>query len=630
MDELQELLARLNGEGEPLNDDELADLRTRLEARAAELGEDDSDEALEELRGIRDATQAIDGETTRRTEAAEARRTEREQLLGEIQNNGDEGDGEGSEDNDGSGNGDGNDGDQDSEGGDSESTGDTGDGSGTGDGEPGTGAEGQPQSRAASGARRPASRPRIRDAARQTPARQVPRPEPDESQRATIIAASGAPRVEMGTELTIAQLMDQTSEAWRLQAGMHARPGGTVKTVVATIRTQYPEDRRLDKNNAEANSQRIEALAAAARRLPQSALAAAGGVVDQALVASITAAGGTCAPLPTTYDLGDNISTADRPLRDADVTLNAPRGGVRRLISPQLEDLSDAPFVWTYENDVNPNGADNTLPAVPVGDRLATKPCLRIECPGEDSVMADAIGLCLETGNFNRMTFPELWARWWELGQAALARLAENRHFAEQVRFSSQATAQTGLIDASQVLGASIDVLTAIERIIAALRYRYRMSGQAPIRIKLPEWVRNLLRVDRTRRTRDSDDLALTDEQINAWFTSRNVNPTWLPDANQPIGLDAGQDPQLWPDQFTAVMHHEGAWAHIDAGELDFGTEIRDGERLRTNDVAAFFEVFENTFFTGVWTRAVTFDVCPNGASVGPIDPPVGLCAAGS
>lgn len=601
MDELQELLARLENPGDnPLTDDELADLRDRLAARARELAEDDSDEALEELRGIRDAAQTVDAEVTQRTEAAEARAREREELLGQI--NGETPAEETPETPD-----------EETPETPSEETPET-----PGNETPETPAEETPQSQAAS-AGRGTTRPRIRDAASRGTSRHDPAPEPEDRPRATITAAAGAPLHRAGHDLTLDDVRRNLERAWQLQA--NARPVGGLRTVVASVRLPIRDEDRLTEQNATGNSQRIESLAAAARRLSMEAITAAGSI-DLAVSRAITAAGGTCAPIPTTYDLGDNISVADRPLRDADVTLAAPRGGVRRLIAPQLEDVDGMAYVWTYANDRNPNFADTDGPAVPVDERMATKPCIRIECPGEDTIYADAIPLCLETGNFNRMTFPELFARWWELGQAAHARLAENRHFAKQIAGS---TAR----DASQMLGASIDVLTAIERVVAAERYRYRMRDEAPVRIKLPGWVRTMLRVDRTRRARDDDSLALTNEQINAWFTSRNINPTWLPDANQRLGLDAGQDAQLWPDQFTAVLHHEGAWGHIDAGELDFGTEIRDSGLIATNDVRAFMETFEQTFFIGVWSDAVTFNVCPDGTASANVEL-IGACTPGS
>lgn len=623
MDELQELLARLNEPGDnPLSDDELADLDQRLRARAAELAEDDSDDALEELRGIAEARTQIDTETQTRTEAAEARQRERDELLGRINGNGE---GEGDEGSEGDGDGDegsGAEGDEGSEGSEGTPAGDTGDGSGTGEGEPGTGAE-TPEAQAASASRRRNIRPPISEAARRGSARHAPRPEPETRPQATIVAASGAPQARMGEELTLDGLRQQVERAWQLQAGSRARKVDGLKTVVATVRQPIEDSQRLTEQDATGNSQRIEALAAAARNLSQSAITAAGGSVNRAAAEAITAAGGTCAPIPSTYDLGDNISSAERPLRDADVTLPAPRGGVRRLLAPQLADVDGMAYVWSYANDLNPNFADTDGPDVPVDERLATKPCIRIECPDEDTIMADAIPLCLRTGNFNRMTFPELFARWWELGQAAHARLAENKHFAKQVDDA------TSTYSATQMLGASIDVLTAIDRIIAARRYQYRMGENMPIRFKAPAWVRDMIRTDRTRRGRDNDDLTLSNEQINAWFTARNVNPTWLPDANQPIGLEDSDDPQFWPDDFQAVIHHEGAWAHIDAGELDFGTEIRDSTLIAVNDVQAFMETFEQTFFIGVWSDAVTFDVCPDGTASAPVEL-VGACTPGS
>lgn len=598
-DRRQELLDRPVAE---LSADELQELDGLIVARAGELAEASTDEDLQELQTL--ATRATEVRTRQDELAAEEeqRVTQREELLSQITPPVAEGEGTG----DGEGEGTTTEGEGTTEG----TTTDEGAGDGTtstegGEGEGSTSSEGEgapaaPEAVAAAAAAATRRRPAPgRAGGTRTPASNVRTPA---AEVAAIVAGGDIPRFSVGQHLTFEQLGEALAEK------LHAMGGGRVRTpgraLVASIRTEYPEERRLTGDPAR-NLELIEAVVAAAQSQSMEALVAAGGL---------------CAPVEARYDL-ENISDARRPIRDSLVRFGAGRGGIRFIQPPTLADLEPAIGIWTAANDADPNNVGNT--GVPAEERLATKPCMTIACGDEVQVVIDAITLCLKVGNFSLRTFPEQFRTFYALALAAHAREAENRLF-------DKVAANSSTVTDGRNLGAARDVLEVAGRASAQYRSRHRMSEAAVLRAIAPDWVRDLIAADLLRQAPGDATLEVAYADVDRFFRVRNVAMTWSPDAGgQNFGAQAPNGALLpWPGSFEWLLFHEGAHLFLDAGELDLGAEIRDVDSTRTNDVHAFTETFENTAFTGVESLVIESSVCASG--VAQAAQTVAICGAGT
>lgn len=598
MDRINELLAKL---GE-LTADELTELAGLIQARAAELsgeGSDLTDDDIAELQELADAADKVRAEEATREEAAAQRAQAAEDALARINpeaaaDQGTDGDGTGDGEGEGEGTGDG-DGTGEGEGEGAEGTGDDDDGEGEGTGD-GTSTE-QPQSVAASGGqpRRPA--PGAANSGRRSghspQRRQAAEPNP-----ATIVAAAGVPQFENGQNLSLEQMGEAFAEKASVIQKLATKKGTTVsRSLVASVQWEYPAERQLGSDPVR-NREIIDAAIAEARDVNMEALVAAGGL---------------CAPVAVSYDI-PTISSARRPIRDSLLRFGATRGGIRFLEPPRLTDLTGAVALWTEAND---------RLALPGGDPAdpAAKPCLRIDCGDEVTVVVDAVTRCLIVGNFQRRTFPENFAAWWSLAEAWQARFAENR------LWDTIAANSTPVTDGRN-LGAARDILEATARLAAQYRSRHRMDDGAVLRYMAPDWVRDLIAADLTRQAPGDDTLSTSYAEVDRFFTDRNLAVTWSPDAGgQSFGAQAEAPILPWPSSFESLMFHEGAHIFLDGGELDLGTEIRDTTLIGTNDVQAFTESFENTAFVGIESDVITQEVCADG--IAQAAQAVAICGAG-
>lgn len=371
------------------------------------------------------------------------------------------------------------------------------------------------------------------------------------------------------------------------------RHGPPVKVPVARagadVADLYPEDRILD-GNSRMNARKIEAVTS-----PQ----------------ALTAAGGICAPINVRYDL-PVIGDDDRPVRDmALARFGADRGGVSTIPPPQLTDLDGAVGIWTEANDTNPSSP-------------ATKPCLTVTCPDEDTTLVEAITLCLETGNFRARFFPEQIDAWMRLAAVNQARRAENQLLAAIGTGSTQVTS-------GQLLGATRDVLTTLDRAVAAIRSRFRLNTPMPLRFIAPFWLRDMIRTDLAREMPGSgqERLAAADAEIEGWIRARGVNVTWSLDGESGQVFHAQGDGPLigWPSTVVSYLYPEGSWLFLDGGELNLGV-VRDSTLNATNDLQMFSETFESAHFHGNVSYRLAMDLCPDGTVSGTVD--IDPCSTGS
>lgn len=350
---------------------------------------------------------------------------------------------------------------------------------------------------------------------------------------------------------TSADIAKAMTDRIRATAGMN----DGIKSVVASLRADFPEARDLDDSDGRGNQRKIDAI------------------TDEA---PILASGGFCAPLPVNYDIFGVGSTA-RPVRDSLPTFGATRGGIRYIQPPVLGSYAGAISLWTALNDANP-----TTPA--------TKPVLKVNCANELTASTDAITLSLEFGNLMTRAFPELVQRHNQLA------LIEHARFAEKTLLSKISALSTKVTVAAK-LGTARDLLSAIARASAQYRNRHRIVRGIQLRLLMPDWTLDAIRED-IASNMAIENLAVTDGVVQAWFAARGFNISWYMDDTFAAQTEGGALNE-WPATIKFWLFSEGTLLFLDGGTLDLGV-IRDAELVSTNDYVTFVETFEGVAKVGI------------------------------
>lgn len=327
---------------------------------------------------------------------------------------------------------------------------------------------------------------------------------------------------------------------------------------------------------------------------------------------AIAAAGGICAPPVVRYDLPILAGSEARPVRDQLATrFGADRGAVTTMTPPVIEGAAAGIGTWTNAQDIA--GVD-------------TKTCMEIVCPDNATSTIQAITSCITLGNFRARYFGELI-------QAFITLLAVNQARKAETIAIQKIGAGSTQVNTGQVLGTARDVLSSLDRAVAALRNRHRFqSGQMPLRFGAPDWLHDMIRVDIARQmpvgTVD-ETLALADGKIEQWFRVRNVNVSWLLEGESGQNFAQQLDGPLvgWPTNVVTYLFPEGTWLFLDGGSLDLGI-VRDSILNAQNKFQIFSETMETVHKHGVESWRVSMDVCPDGSASALID--IDPCGVGS
>lgn len=394
--------------------------------------------------------------------------------------------------------------------------------------------------------------------------RTAEQPAQPEQQRVTITASSDVPGVSTGSQLDMLGLRRAMSARAR---GLR---NGSDGVVVASI--ERPGLTRITDNMS------TEEIGAAMDQLVASGLA--GGLT------SLLASGGWCAPSQVLYDFFD-ISAADG-LWDTP-TLGIDRAGITWPVSPSIADALSAPWLWTEAQDVTAAGNPHVDP-----DDDETKPCVVIPCPTYAEARLRAHGICLTHGNLADRAFPEARDNFVGLVLNAHEHLMSYRNIAVAVAASTAVAVPSG---GTASTGAAPQLLNAIELQVIDYRSKYRMSEGAVLEAVFPSWVIGAIRADLAQRqgTNLSESLAVSDEQVRAWFTLRGVRPQfvqdWLP-LQTGTGEVGGGDgyAEAYPSTVKFLLYAAGTFVRGIGPVIDLGV-VRDSALNATND------------HTAVWTE---------------------------
>jgi hypothetical protein len=419
-------------------------------------------------------------------------------------------------------------------------------------------------------------------------------------------AAGGLPNIEPGAQLNREQLITAFSTKGQAVSGRNI--SGYERYTVATVRTEYPEDRMLRRGvSAHTNMNRVDAASRAARRLHARDNQAQLTVRRGPQADDVLTAAGLCAPLETDYDI-EVIGDVDRPVRDSLVRMGAERGGLQWR--PALDGVTQTGGigVWTAEDD-------EATPLVP-------KVCVEIDCPGILTAEVDAVYQCLTFSNMSTRFDPEWMDATIEAQNIAHARFAENR-------LLTQITTASKGVFSSQLLGAVRDTLPTLDRMVAYYRNVHRLNGNAPLRWIAPAWFRDMMRADIAMQMVGDGlvSLAVADEELARWLAVRNVNVTWHIDGINPPDVGAVVTPNQFytllaanspvpdfPTPVSTVLFREGDWTYLDGGTLDLGV-VRDSALNVQNRFQTFSESFETTAFRGIESIHLVLEVIPTGQS---------------
>ena len=398
-----------------------------------------------------------------------------------------------------------------------------------------------------------------------------------------ITAGADIPGYTAGSAITdmseVAQAMSK-----RLHTLRRVNGGDGEQHIVASITTQYPEDRTLS-TDAESNWNKIQKV-----------------VGPEALVAS----GGHQAPFEVKYDIF-GLGSAVRPVRDCLPRFQADRGGIRYIVPPVLADYSGAVGIWTAAND----SAETPSPAA--------KLSLTVTAASETTVATDAVTLQLQFGNLLTRAYPELIARHNELGLIQHAREAEGQIL---TRMDALSTAVTS----TSIIGVARDFLVQIGRAAAAYRSRHRLEADAPLRAIMPAWIKDAMVADLTLSMPGDSTLNAYGE-IDGLFASRNINVCYTLDGSALTTSQGANAMNEFTDTFVWYLFAEGTFLFLDGGTLDLGI-IRDSTLVGTNDYKMFVETFEGVAKVGVESLKVTSTISVNGAAAALRDTLGGVTAA--
>ena len=398
-----------------------------------------------------------------------------------------------------------------------------------------------------------------------------------------ITAGADIPGYTAGSAITdmseVAQAMSK-----RLHTLRRVNGGDGEQHIVASITTQYPEERTLS-TDAESNWNKIQNV-----------------VGPEALVAS----GGHQAPFEVKYDIF-GLGTAVRPVRDCLPRFQADRGGIRYIVPPVLSDYANAVGIWTAAND----SAETPSPSA--------KLSLTVTAASETTVATDAVTLQLQFGNLLTRAYPELIARHNELGLIQHAREAEGNLL---TKIGDASTAVTS----TSIIGVARDFLVQIGRAAAAYRSRHRLEADAPLRAIMPAWIKDAMAAD-LALSAPGDNLLNAYGEIDGLLASRGINVCYTIDGSALTTSQGANAMNEFTDTFVWYLFAEGTFLFLDGGTLDLGI-IRDSTLVGTNDYKMFVETFEGVAKVGVESLKVTSTISVNGAAAALRDTLGGVTAA--
>lgn len=518
-----------------------AAFEAQKELRPAD-GEEISDEALEELRAIKDFVIAAKNEDAARTEAAEAKANELAEIDALFQEDASTDDTDGGEGGEGAGEG--------------EQTEEEKAAEAAVIAEAEAAAEaGAPATAAASGKRTAFKSPMPKGsgnfAARA--AKNAPKDSDRELDRptASLVAASGVPSFAAGHKFNgFKDASDLIVN--RLSALPTMAPAGSLIRNSA-LQLQMPATEFSTANQKYAGKNITELIndAASEKNLP-------GG--------SLVAAGGWGAPSERSLEFCV-LESVEGLLTLPEVQFT--RGGIEYTRGPVIADIIDsAEGFWDWTEAVAEAGT-------------STKTSIRPELPEFENIRLDVVGAMMEAGLLLRQGWPELVDRYAKLTMTVHQYKMAMKNLAQMRTIAGAAKAVSG------GFGNALDILHILELVGHGERQRHLMSPTQTLEVLLPFWLKAAIRVDLAQRS-GVDTITVTDSQIESHFTARGMKVQWL-NAYQNLTIDpTSKIAKDYPDNIDVLMYPAGTFVRGVSPVINFDT-IYDSTNLKKNDYVHLF-----------------------------------------
>jgi len=306
---------------------------------------------------------------------------------------------------------------------------------------------------------------------------------------------------------------------------------------------------------------------------------------------SLVAAGGWGAPSETALDFCE-LESIDGLYTGPEVTIT--RGGVQYTKGPSMADIVDSVVgFWDMDEATAEAGVEQ-------------KTALRPEVPEFEEERLDAVGVMVEAGLLLRKGWPELIERY--------AKMAMTLH---QWKLSRKAIAQIEAFTGPAVavpngFGNALDVFNILDTVALGARQKFFMSTKQTLEVLLPHWVKTIIRIDLSNRAGVPFE-TITDAQIDAQFTARNLKVQWL-NAYQDLTLDVTTGLLLeLPETVEAIMYPAGTYVRGVSDVISLDT-IYDSVNLKKNDYVHLF-VEQGTLMTNPCGEGlrVSFPLVANG-----------------
>lgn len=307
---------------------------------------------------------------------------------------------------------------------------------------------------------------------------------------------------------------------------------------------------------------------------------------------SLVAAGGWCSPSETVYDL-DQDATTEGMLSLPEIGVR--RGGIRYAQSPE--------FSVFY---ANPGFIQTEAQAI----AGTTKPCIEVPCPSFQDVRLDAEGICIKVPILTNAAYPEVVTNFVSGSLIAHQHWMNANIIGRLVTFAGAARVLTGI-------GSTVDdTMGGLELLADQRRQKYRLGLNTTMEVVVPFWVKGALRSDLAART--GQDAPVTDQQIAAHWTGRNLNVQYVYDwqllPTVDVGGTAGTDEAMtYPTTFQALMYPAGTFVKGTADVINLNT-VYDAASLAVNVYTGLF--MEQGFLVAKKkfdADLVTLPVCSSG-----------------
>lgn len=288
---------------------------------------------------------------------------------------------------------------------------------------------------------------------------------------------------------------------------------------------------------------------------------------------SLVAAGGWCAPSETLYDL---CSTESTDGIGSVPEINVQRGGIKYTSGPDFSSIygGSGYFDFTEAQSIAGTG------------QAVAKPCMTIPCPSFTDVRMDAVGLCIKIDILQNSAYPELTQRFTSGALIAHQFKVWNKVLAKMLALATAKTSAAGPLGST-----AADTFDGLALYAAQLRQKYRLPLSTSLEVMVPVWVREVIRSDISRRTGQPFE-QVSDEQINAMFRARKMNPQFVYGLNDlPLADVTGPpaiDSDAWPTTFTALMYPAGTFVKGTSDVINLSA-VYDAASLATNTYTGLF-----------------------------------------